>query len=278
MLENALKKAFYLFSESLKLSNEQAFSDLWTAQGYSNNLSGEKGAAGTTIFRQALQGNWTLKADFETAQLFEEPMACIVACHPQQRGEDDPMATLYALLMFDDLKMQFFFLGVSEKIEEVQELYRNYKDDKEAIEELPIDEPKGDVMEHLFAQLNEALVEKSEKLFQNLWIPEGYQDNLSGYKGWPGHAIYQQGTAQNWELVPDMETVSYQKEPNLATVVCEIKHREFGMPIKEVWMLLVQRGALYRILGVSQDLTDINNLQINWSIRHKPQKKALVED
>lgn len=278
MLETALKKAFYLFSESLKLSNEQAFSDLWTAQGYANNLSGKKGAAGATIFGQASQGNWTLKADFETAELLEDPMAYIVTCHPQQRGSEDSMATLYALLMFDDLKMRFFFLGLSEKIEEIHKLYDDYKNDQAAIEELPLDEPKGDVLEYLFKQLDEALVSKNDKSFRNLWIPEGYQNNLSGFKGWSGHAVYQSAIAQNWEVVADMNTVSYQTKPNLATLLCEIKHREFEMPLKEAWVLLVQVGAQYRILGMSQDLTEINNLQRDWSVRHQPKQKAFAAE
>lgn len=278
MLENALKKAFYLFSESLKLSNEQAFSDLWTAQGYANNLSGDKGAAGTTIFQQALQGNWTLKADFDTAELLEDPIACIVTCHPQQRGEDEPMATLYALLMFDDLKMRFFFLGLSEKKEEIQKLYDDYQNDQAAIEELPLDEPKEDVLEHLFKQIDEALLKKDDKSFRKLWVPEGYQNNLSGFKGWSGHAVYQLATAQNWEITADMETVTYQTKPNLAMILSEIKHREYGIPLKDAWVLLVQVGSLYRILGMSQDLTEINNLQADWSVRHQPKQKNFAAE
>ncbi len=281
MYNNRLQSFFRNFRTALKANSEGNFRALWHPESYTRNLVGGSGLSGDAVFTQAINGQWTLEPDLQTLELLEEPMAYLLGCKLKDLypGAEPSVVRdyVYVLLGQDQASQNLWLLGAGESKEEVMQLWERLSENEHAPSDEPLDEEDQvdpnvlpllsteEAALQLIKDLNNALDQQQEQAFAALWVFKGYQHNLAGKGGIPGHEFYIQLREQQCHIKALLEYATLFDSPEgiLIPINLWLKQIHKAKLNDERLLLLVNVQGALKILGVGTQLTEMRHLYLS---------------
>ncbi|MGR3319843.1 MAG: hypothetical protein ACUZ8O_15360 [Candidatus Anammoxibacter sp.] len=134
------------------------------------------------------------------------------------------------------------------------------------IESAHAEENKLMGIKELFTHMEKALQAKDEDAFKALWHFEGYNSNPTGRRGYSGSKAFEESTRKGWYIKPDFKTLLKHgltdviKSEDVVILPCHIWSFKKHEPIKDIYTALVREGGHWRILGLSEDSKDLEEI------------------
>lgn len=281
MQNNRLQQFFRSFKASLSQNSESNFRALWHPESYTRNLIGGSGLSGDAVFTQAINGQWTLVPDMQSLEVLQDPMAYFLACDLQDikpKAKAENIDRVFVLLGQDQLSKNLWLLAAGESKEEVLALWKRLSENKHAPSDHPIDEEDlvdkdllpllstEEAALEIIKKLNESLENKDEDTFQSLWLRSGYQHNLAGKGGLPGHEFYTQLKESQLSIKALLEYATFFDNPEGILIPLNLWLKQLNIPKAndERLLLIVNVQTELRILGVGTELTEMRHLYLSY--------------
>jgi hypothetical protein len=281
MQNNRLQQFFRSFKAALTQNSESNFRALWHPESFSRNLVGGSGLSGDAVFTQAVNGQWTLVPDMQTLEVLEGPMAYFLACDLKDispANKSEAIDRVYVLLGQDQVTKNLWLLGAGESKKEVLQLWERLSENEHAPSDQAIDEEDlvdEDVLPLLSTEeaaleiinkLNRALEKGDEQAFADQWLFRGYQHNLAGKGGLPGHEFFTQlkESHSNIKALLEYATLFDNPEGILIPINLWLRQLDMAKANDERLLLLVNVQKELKVLGVGTNLTEMRHLYLSY--------------
>ncbi|MGR3219468.1 MAG: hypothetical protein ACUZ8H_06580 [Candidatus Anammoxibacter sp.] len=121
-------------------------------------------------------------------------------------------------------------------------------------------------IKELFNHIEKSLEKRDEEAFKALWHLEGYNSNPTGRRGYSGAKAFEESGRKGWYIKPDFRTLLKHgltdviKSEDVVILPCHIWSFRKHEAIRDIQTAIVREGGHWRILGLSEDAKDLEEM------------------